>query len=633
MNEFFETRDFLIRAENFQKRIGYRFLRPELLQLAFVQRSSEKSQLPSQNNERLEFLGDAAIGLIVGAAIYGEYPEADEGFMTIERSNLVCGQNLSAWGYEAGFDRMICAGEGVAISAAMVEDSVEAVAGALFIDGGLDAVNRFLQSFSDYPDRGMGFDARYHLERVCGLEKLGLPKYRTRPRFANGGMVHESTVTLKGEETGTGLGKTRQEAERNAARDALGRLNRVSAGEQQKRAAVRRAHFRRVIASRAASEKRPAFVTLSDSEKEASRAAKQSAVVGVFKDGRRIVVRRGTSKAAATRTVPQPVREQTMPDKKKSVADYLANIDLAALRASPDLKGALQTCCERLGLGQPEYADVPQTVKWKTPVFTIDLKLKGVQVATGRGTSKKAASQIAAWKTMQLLASGLPGEPAAWTPELESLAERLERAFNDTVTSRGESAPKYDVTAETERGVAFSCRITSADRTFAEAPGDDERQARLHAVVKAATQRRLWPAVLNRLEISQTLDLSGGEGRPESVLDWRLKKDHRPDVEEAVIRLDGSKQTPRFRLGFFLENELLAGMTGPNKKVMETLLALLILDRMAQKRPLTTPVAVPSQEKEPEETSARERKKKPEEGLKKRVVGWFRRIADAHIKN
>ena len=200
-----------------------------------------ENETPSQNNARLEFLGDAAISLLVGAALYGEYPEADEGFMTIERSKLVCGQNLSAWGYEAGFDRMISAGENVLITAAMVEDCVEAVAGALFLDGGLEAVKSFLQSFADYPDQGTGFDARRHLERDCEFEKLGAPKFKTVRRFANGGRIFETTVTLGGKEAGTGLGKDQISSERNAARDALGRLNRVSAAEQQKRAAVQRA--------------------------------------------------------------------------------------------------------------------------------------------------------------------------------------------------------------------------------------------------------------------------------------------------------------------------------------------------------------------------------------------------------
>ncbi len=657
MDETFVSRDFLRRAEGFQKRIGYQFSKPGLLQLAFVRRSSEKSQFPSRNNERLEFLGDAAIGLIVGAALYGEYPEADEGFMTIERSKLVCGQNLSAWGYEAGFDRMISAGEGVAISAAMVEDSVEAVAGALFLDGGLDAVRRFLRSFGDYPDRGTGFDARLHLRRDCELEKLGVPRYKTRLRFANGGMIHESTVTLNGEETGTGLGKSQEEAERNAARDALGRLNRVSAQEQRKRAAVWRAHFRRVLSGRASGRKRQEYVTLDDGGKEDDRAAgakradslevrvegrvdsgrKPAYVAAAFRDGRRIAEGRGESKNAAMREASRAARALDAPAKKKSAASYLESLDMPALRESPDLKGALQTCCERLGLGQPEYADVPQTVKWKTPYFTVELKLKGARVATGGGTSKKAASRLAAWKTLQLLALGVPEDKPAPPRELTELGGRLERAFDAVVASGGVKPPVYDI-RERAKDAVFSCRVTVEGKSPADACGDDEAQARLHAVVKAVGQYRLWPAVLNRLEISQALQVPASEGRPDRALERYLKKNGGESAVSAAIPLDGGKQAPRFRLGLFVKDELAAGATGPEKKAMETLLSLLLLDRLARKRPLIPPAGGEDSARRPgEKRPAEQARAKPETlgrvSLKKRVAGWLRRVADAYIKN
>lgn len=226
MNEKNMPKEFWQRADSLQKRTGYQFSDPELLRLAFTQRSGAGGPNPSMNNERLEFLGDAALGLLVGEALYQEYPEADEGFMTVERSKLVCGRNLSAWGYEAGFDRMLRVCEGVEVSDAMVEDSVEAVAGAFFLDGGLDAVRALLQSFSDYPDQGAGFDSRRHLERDCSYEKLGAPRYDTMCRRANGKIIFESTVSLDKEPSGTGLGADRTEAERNAARDAMCRLGR-----------------------------------------------------------------------------------------------------------------------------------------------------------------------------------------------------------------------------------------------------------------------------------------------------------------------------------------------------------------------------------------------------------------------
>ena len=261
-----------------QKRTGYSFNDPGLLKLAFTTRSNEGAHMPSANNERLEFLGDAALDLIIGEDLYKEYPDADEGFMTIERSKLACGQNLAAWGYEAGFDMLLRTGDDVGITRSRLEDSLEAVAGAYYLDGGLEAVRSLLQSFSDYPDQGTGFDARRHLARNCTAAQLGTPKYSLTRRRANGKVLFECEITLDKSSVGTGLGDSEDEARRNAARDAMKNLCRTTPAPQ-KRPLVLRA--RRRIMQRKFTDVR----TLDDAQKEAEIARAAAADKSEEKSG------------------------------------------------------------------------------------------------------------------------------------------------------------------------------------------------------------------------------------------------------------------------------------------------------------------------------------------------------------
>jgi len=593
------SRDFLQRAESFQKRIGYQFSRPELLHLAFVQRSSESSQSPSQNNERLEFLGDAAIGLIVGSALYGEYPEADEGFMTIERSKLVCGQNLSAWGYEAGFDRMISAGEGVLITAAMVEDSVEAVAGALFLDGGLEAVKSFLQSFGDYPDQGTGFDARRHLERDCEFEKLGAPKFKTVRRWANGGRIFETTVTLNGKEAGTGLGSDQITAERNAARDALGRLNRVSAAEQQKRAAVQRAHFRRVLSGRIRASRKETVVSLSEAEQ-------QSAI----------------SSAAAVRKANTPV----------AVSVPSAETVSAPGSVPADAKERLDALCAHLRLGTVRYVDAPVSQKAGKARAGVSLMLNKENLVTAVDETRERAEQRAAWRVVQVLTAGEQGREKHLQDGLGDLTSRLEAAFAEEMRKSRRRELRFEMNPSTENTSLITCRIVAGTGAFiTEVSAFSEEQARLHAIVRGVTQTRSWPGVLKKLGIPFKVKKPEIPPRPDLIAADQLKS-RGLTATKISVQAGGADDAPVFAVGWFVGEELAACMTGPNKKIVEALLALLLLDRNAHGRPLVPPPAE-TRKTVPKAAAASAPsplKKRP--GLKQRFLDWFRRMGDAYTR-
>ncbi len=220
-----------------QKRLGYTFKNPDLLRLAFRLRDGSDTD-PAMNNQRLEYLGDAALELVVSEQLYGAYAHAGEGFMTIERSKLICGQNLSVWGYEAGFDRMLYGRSTENITADDVEDAVEAVIGALYLDGGLDAVRAFLRSCEDYPDCGGGFEPLRHLERICVNESLGAVSCAAVMTCGPNGTVYLAQIRVDGREVGAGRGRTRESAERAAAWGALKQLSGVSELDSHRRSGL-----------------------------------------------------------------------------------------------------------------------------------------------------------------------------------------------------------------------------------------------------------------------------------------------------------------------------------------------------------------------------------------------------------
>lgn len=666
MNEKNMPKEFWQRADSLQKRTGYQFSDPELLRLAFTQRSGAGGPNPSMNNERLEFLGDAALGLLVGEALYQEYPEADEGFMTVERSKLVCGRNLSAWGYEAGFDRMLRVCEGVEVSDAMVEDSVEAVAGAFFLDGGLDAVRALLQSFSDYPDQGAGFDSRRHLERDCSYEKLGAPRYDTMCRRANGKIIFESTVSLDKEPSGTGLGADRTEAERNAARDAMCRLGRASAEEQKKRALVLRARYRRILARHGQSSHSRGAPSMSEAENAAAEkpvlvrdgveyhiVAKEGPehkpvfTAAAFRNGARLAEAGGPSKKDALKALVREVGKAAARQTKRG-ADAFRDLELAGLKNSPELKGRLQTCCERLGIGQPHYVDLPSP-GGKSPLFFVELQLSGEPIVSGSGQSKRAAGQAAAWKMLQLLAADALGETARLGADLPQLHVRLESAFRAVCERVGEKKLRVEVTSVAGQEEMRRARVFFGDRFCTEVPGLGENQARLLALFRAVTQTLRWKDVLNELKVDAPAGMSPQNVRPDLLLEERLKSSRRGPAEILSLRAGGSEDLRLYRTGLFVKGDLAACMTAPGKKIAEQALALLLLDRAARESALVPPLKKEAPAAQTAPSAPHERRKPrrrapvaplplPEAPQKKirlgqRLTDWLYRMGEKYTKS
>jgi ribonuclease-3 len=216
-----------------ETRLGIRFLNPQLLRTALTHPSyaNEHPGESPETNERLEFLGDAVLGLIVAETLYARYPEVEEGRLTEWRAQLVCGPTLSrvADGLRLGDELMLGRGEeatGGRKREGNLERAFEAVVGAVMLDQGLEAARAFSLGALATELAGLDEDSST-LNPKGALQQLvqgrfGRPHYVTTQET---GPEHARTFTIEvrvdGQVVGTGSGTSKQTAEKEAAREAI----------------------------------------------------------------------------------------------------------------------------------------------------------------------------------------------------------------------------------------------------------------------------------------------------------------------------------------------------------------------------------------------------------------------------
>jgi len=224
--------------EELQERVGYRFKDRGLLEHALTHRSraAEDASGGVADNESLEFLGDAVLGLVVAEMLFRRYPEYDEGQKSKIKASVVSTQALArrAEEIQLGDHLLLGRGEektGGRFKQALLADGYEALIAALYLDGGLPAAAGFLErELADAIASGageavVGQDYKSALQER--LQALGrpLPEYRVA---AESGPDHRKEFTIEvvveAEILGTASGKAKKEAEQEAARLALERL-------------------------------------------------------------------------------------------------------------------------------------------------------------------------------------------------------------------------------------------------------------------------------------------------------------------------------------------------------------------------------------------------------------------------
>jgi len=226
----FESRDFEP-ASDLSRRLGLPFSNLALLTRALTHRSYVNENPDSlEDNERLEFLGDAVLDFIVGAWVYNRFPEMREGELTKIRSAIVRNDQLAKFARQLNLGRAFRLGRGEFASGGRQRDGLlgslfEALIGALYLDAGLEAVDAFVHPLLDESQEIILdeiHDPKSRLQEWAQSEKLGTPQYitisSTGPDHAK---VFEVEVRIQGLAYGRGHGSSKHVAARIAAQVAL----------------------------------------------------------------------------------------------------------------------------------------------------------------------------------------------------------------------------------------------------------------------------------------------------------------------------------------------------------------------------------------------------------------------------
>ncbi|MDE3017596.1 MAG: ribonuclease III [Nitrospirota bacterium] len=221
-----------------QQAIGYRFSRPALLDEALTHKSyvNERKDRGGHDNERLEFLGDAVLSLIIGEHVVGALPAASEGELSKLKARLVSEVVLAQAARGLGLGPLLRLGRGEELNQgrdknSLLANAFEAVLAAIYLDGGLDAARAFAvrSCANELAQLGNGAEAqgdyKTRLQEWCQKRYEALPQYATvRESGPDHQKLFEVQVTIQGDIVGTGLGRTKKEAEQAAARQAAERL-------------------------------------------------------------------------------------------------------------------------------------------------------------------------------------------------------------------------------------------------------------------------------------------------------------------------------------------------------------------------------------------------------------------------
>ena len=225
-------------AQELAARLGLAFRDWSLLETALTHSSylNEDSRGKLESNERLEFLGDAVIGLVIAQELYDRCPDAGEGDLTNRRTHVVRGSSLAQVARGLGLGGYLRMGRGEDAAGGReresnLEDALEALVGAVFLDGGYDAARvlalRILKELIDEIVRhGIPQNAKGRLQELTQGRSLGQPRYEL---VETSGPDHAPTFTVavevNGKVLGRGTGNSKLDAEQAAAREALEKLS------------------------------------------------------------------------------------------------------------------------------------------------------------------------------------------------------------------------------------------------------------------------------------------------------------------------------------------------------------------------------------------------------------------------
>ena len=233
-----------IHTSDLESALGHAFHRPELLIRALTHRSlaNEQSIDAAGDNERLEFLGDAVLGLVVTDHLYLTYPDLPEGELAKVRASVVNSEALAEVAAELGLGQALLLGKGEDSSGgrekpSILADAMEAVIGAVYLDGGWDAAAELIMRLlGERIEEGAagpgGQDFKTRLQELAARQFDQLPRYEVTDEGPDHAKRFFATVLVGGIRRGQGEGRSKKQAEQQAAREAWNALSELlRAGE------------------------------------------------------------------------------------------------------------------------------------------------------------------------------------------------------------------------------------------------------------------------------------------------------------------------------------------------------------------------------------------------------------------
>lgn len=222
-------------ADRLERRLGYRFRNRDLLKRALTHRSVNAS-----NNERLEFLGDAVLGMVVADFLYGRQAGHTEGDLSRLRASLVNREALAVAAQQLDIGNAMHLGAGELKSGgfrhrSVLADALEAIIGAVYLDGGFEAAEKLIhavlrEQLENLPDPSSLKDPKTRLQEALQERGLGLPEYET---LDVSGPPHKQTFTITCRVPALKLesraqGASRRSAEQAAAEKILEEMERAA---------------------------------------------------------------------------------------------------------------------------------------------------------------------------------------------------------------------------------------------------------------------------------------------------------------------------------------------------------------------------------------------------------------------
>ena len=213
--------------KEFQKKIGYQFQQEGLLRQALTHSSyaNEHRMKKLSDNERLEFLGDAVLEIVSSDFLYKAYPDKSEGDLTKLRASLVCEPTLAICTREMELGKYLFLGKGENLTGgrnrnSILSDALEAVIGAIYLDGGFTSAKEFIHRFilKDLENKKLFFDSKTILQEIVQANFKEVISYHLiGEEGPDHNKIFRVAVHIGEEEYGVGEGRTKKAAEQEAA--------------------------------------------------------------------------------------------------------------------------------------------------------------------------------------------------------------------------------------------------------------------------------------------------------------------------------------------------------------------------------------------------------------------------------